>query len=162
MDVDDTTTAAATAKDDADAYESTHDAAFQHFADVLAQNPEQVLRYDFAGPPLLYSRRDAVGRRFSPAAAGAPSLGIPRCVRCGAARVFEVQLTPYAIVELESGEDAAEVGEGMEWGTVIVGVCERDCGGSGSGSGGGEEEWGGEYLEEWAGVQWEEEVGARR
>lgn len=154
MEVDDTTTAAATAKDDADAYESTHDAAFQHFADVLAQNPEQVLRYDFAGPPLLYSRRDAVGRRFSPAGVGAPALGIPRCARCGAARVFEVQLTPYAIVELEGGEDAVEVGEGMEWGSVIVGVCERDCGG-----GGGE---GDEYLEEWAGVQWEEEVGARR
>jgi pre-rRNA-processing protein TSR4 len=38
----------------------------------------------------------------------------------------------------------------MEWGTVIVGVCERDCSPRHVGTG----EVG--YLEEWAGVQWEE------
>jgi pre-rRNA-processing protein TSR4 len=48
---------------------------------------------------------------------------------------------------LECEEDGLD---GMDWGTVIVGVCERDC-----------QERGVEareagYLEEWVGVQWEE------
>jgi len=38
----------------------------------------------------------------------------------------------------------------MEWGTIIVGVCEKDCVPRQTGNG----EAG--YLEEWAGVQWEE------
>lgn len=45
--------------------------------------------------------------------------------------------------------------EGMDWGTVIVGVCAEDC------VPGGVEEGGVGYLEEWVGVQWEE-VGVRR
>jgi len=151
-------------KEDPLTYESTHDATFQHFADVLSQNPEQVLRYEFAGAPLLYSRSDAVGRLFasSPSSASGSSkvtttnphgAGIPKCAKCSAKRVFEVQLTPHAIVELEEGDESAD-SEGMEWGCVIVGVCERDCG--------GEDGVRGEYLEEWAGVQWEEVVGSRR
>lgn len=161
MDVDGPapTSAGDTGKEDALAYESAHDKAFQHFADTLAQNPEQVLRYEFAGQPLLYSRTDAVGKLFASAAGGqGSSKGIPRCVKCGAKRVFEVQLTPHAIVELEDDDgdegDAAAtaMSEGMEWGSILMGVCERDCGG---------EAEGGEYLEEWAGVQWEEVVSRR-
>ena len=36
-------------------FESTLDRTFQRFADRLAQNPEQVLRYEFKGKPLLYA-----------------------------------------------------------------------------------------------------------
>ena len=78
--------------------------------------------------------------------------GIPRCAKCGAGRVFEVQLAPNAIAELE----AEELGlEGMDWGTVIMGVCEKDC--SGRGRTDGEAE----YFEEWCGVQWEDLTAAR-
>ncbi|KAF2459524.1 programmed cell death protein 2 [Lineolata rhizophorae] len=152
-------------KDDSkDAFESSLDRAFQRFADRLAQNPEQVLRYEFGGAPLLYSRDDAVGRALAPAepgsaaagapriatvsaAAGGPAGGMPRCANCGAARVFEAQLTPHAIAELE----AEELGlEGMDWGTVILAVCERDCEPAHVREG----QVG--YVEEWAGVQWEE------
>ena len=56
---------------------------------------------------------------------------------------------PQAIAELEAEEEGLE---GMEWGTVIVGVCERDC--SERGVGAGEVGW----VEEWVGVQWEEEA----
>ena len=39
-------------------FESTLDKTFQRFADRLAQNPEQVLRYEFGGKPLLYASSD--------------------------------------------------------------------------------------------------------
>jgi pre-rRNA-processing protein TSR4 len=50
-------------------------------------------------------------------------------------------------MELEREEISID---GMEWGTIIVGVCERDCQQKGVQNG----EIG--YVEEWAGVQWEE------
>lgn len=126
-----------------DDFESTMDAAFQKFADRMAQNPEQVIRYEFAGVPLLYSKDDEVAKVLS----GRPN--IPRCGGCGGERTFELQLTPHAITELEADDMSLE---GMDWGTVIVGVCARDC-----------QEYGVEdsevgYLEEWVGVQWEELV----
>jgi pre-rRNA-processing protein TSR4 len=154
MDVDDST-GGSSSKDDADTFESTIDKTFQRFADRLAQNPEQVLRYEFKGTPLLYSKTDRVGKLFPHSHAVGEanpkvlttSSGMPRCKNCGAQRVFELQLTPHAIVELEAEE---EVLDGMEWGTVILGVCGVDCV--------VEREGGGRvaYLEEWVGVQWEE------
>lgn len=80
--------------------------------------------------------------------------------------MFELQLTPHAIVELEAEEEvegeaqAGSIGDGMEWGSVVLGVCERDCV---VGSGGGDDDDDDEdgvvrYYEEWVGVQWEELV----
>ncbi|KAI9834219.1 MAG: hypothetical protein M1819_003057 [Sarea resinae] len=178
-------------KDDASgsAFESALDKTFLRFADRLAQNPEQVLRYEFGGAPLLYSTSDGVGALFaSPSASaqnvkvttstasttsrlgGAGGRGMPPCANCGRGRVFECQLTPQAIAELEVDETGLE---GMEWGTLIVGVCGADCVPSGgaysSASGAGASVDGGKttgvgYLEEWVGVQWEEvaQPGPRR
>ncbi|KAJ4984792.1 programmed cell death protein 2, C-terminal domain containing protein [Stagonosporopsis vannaccii] len=154
-------------KEDKEIYESAHDAVFQKFADRVGQNPEQILRYEFKGKPLLYSDADAVGQALAHASENASSSsnnakvqttgragpgGMPRCANCGADRVFEVQLTPHAITELEAEEMSVD---GMEWGTVILGVCARDCKPADVGEG----EVG--YVEEWAGVQWEE-VAARK
>ncbi|KAF8866081.1 hypothetical protein BDZ45DRAFT_720241 [Acephala macrosclerotiorum] len=143
-------------KEDKDVYESTIDKTFQKFADRLAQNPEQVIRYEFRGEPLLYSKHDAVGKLL--AGSGKENKKVttssvngskfPRCTNCGAGRVFEVQLTPHAIMELERDEMSLD---GMEWGTIIAAVCEMDCQQKGLdyyGTVG--------YVEEWAGVQWEE------
>ena len=160
-------TSTSSSKDDKDAFESTLDKTFQKFADRLAQNPEQVLRYEYGGSPLLYSKNDAVGRIFASAqntslssplstssetkiqTASHPhgASRIPRCPNCASPRVFELQLVPHAIAELEVEEEGLE---GMEWGTVILGVCERDCAERRVGVG----EWG--WVEEWVGVQWEE------
>ncbi|MBE3045842.1 hypothetical protein IMZ48_25515 [Candidatus Bathyarchaeota archaeon] len=123
-------------KDDLD---SVMDNTFQKFADRMEQNPEQVVRYEFAGQPLMYSKDGK--------AAKAVESGLPRGGGGGGGRVFELQLTPHAIAELE----AEEMGlEGMDWGTIIMGVCAADCQAPGVGDG----EVG--YLEEWVGVQWEE------
>ncbi len=164
MDIDDPPSS--TSKDeDAETFESPSlDKAFRRFADRLAQNPLQVLRYEFAGSPLLYSKSDAVGKLLAPHQSPPPTTNkkittttstspsshsgmMPPCPNCTAPRVFELQLTPQAIAELE----AEEMGlEGMEWGNVILGVCSADCmprdaevGHVG-------------YAEEWVGVQWEE------
>ncbi len=144
---------------DKDTFESSLDKTFLRFSDRLTQNPEQVLRYEWKGTPLLYSSTDAVGKRLAPLgstikgkAATAATLGImPRCESCGAERVFEMQLVPGLIAALEEGgeEDGkggVDLEEGMEWGTIIVGVCERNCGTSGEVV----------FREEWCGVQWEE------
>ncbi|KAK0710494.1 programmed cell death protein 2 [Apiosordaria backusii] len=140
-------------KEDKEVYESTMDTVFQKFADRIGQNPEQVIRYEFAGQPLLYSKSDTVGKMLYHSATATEkvvtSKGIPRCGNCGGGRVFEVQMAPNAIQELETEEDGEGL-DGMDWGTVIVGVCERDC------QERGVKEGEGGYLEEWAGVQWEE------
>jgi pre-rRNA-processing protein TSR4 len=115
--------------DDKAAVDSMMDKEFQKFADRLAQNPEQILRYDFAGQPLLYSKKDAVGAKWP---------RVPGCGSCGAARVFELQLTPHAITELEAEDMSLD---GMDWGTIIMASCGADCAGE---------------KEEWVGVQWEE------
>lgn len=143
-------------KEDKYVFESSMDAAFQRFADRVSQNPEQVIRYEFAGQPLLYSRDDTVaGLWQQPGIGGGVGVGIttlaagpPRCAACGARRVFEVQLMPHAIGLLEADELGLE---GMDWGTVMVAVCEKDCQGRG---GGADKE--ATYTEEWVGVQWED------
>lgn len=142
-------------------FESTMDRAFQKFADRVAQNPEQILRYEYDGTPLLYSDEDAIGKALTPSGHAAAqsritttkSRGMPNCENCGAKRTFELQLTPHAITELEADEDALE---GMDWGTIILGVCSKDC----SPAGTKEKEVG--YAEEWIGVQWEELSSGKR
>ena len=147
-------------KEDSETFESTIDKTFQRFADRLAQNPLQVLRYDFCGVPLLCSNLDPVARMLGSQAIPnigderrpretrkLDGIGMPRCANCGANRVFEVQLMPHAITELEA--DCTDW-NGMDWGTVIVGVCGQDCLGTSIETG----EVG--YQEEWVGTQWEE------
>lgn len=133
---------------DKDTFESSHDKTFQKFSDRIAQNPEQVLRYELMGQPLLYSGHDDVATRFAvPFGKAGAARGIPRCESCGSSRVFELQLVPGLIYELEKDE-AMDLEEGMEWGTIIVGTCANNCGEAGAVS----------FKEEWVGVQWEERV----
>jgi pre-rRNA-processing protein TSR4 len=143
-------------------FESSMDKQFQKFADRMAQNPEQILRYELDGTPLLYSLTDSVGKLLSPphnsggkvsVAGGHAGSKIPRCANCGAERIFEVQLTPHAITVLEEEELSLE---GMEWGTIIMGVCSKDCVPQGV------EEGAVGYAEEWVGVQWEESLEKKR
>ena len=145
---------------DKEAFESIMDKAFQRFADRLAQNPEQVLRYEFGGMPLLYSNGDAVANLFSYTSSNIGTNGkittqawagtsrIPSCPNCSKPRVFELQLVPQTIAELEADESGLD---GMDWGTILMGVCSADCGQRGIRAG----EWG--WMEEWVSVQWEED-----
>ena len=108
----------------------------------------------------MYSKTDITGKLLSGHAAHSSTtakvqlrasrddLRWPPCENCGAKRVFELQLVPHAITMLEVDELGLD---GMDWGTIIVGVCERDCAERGVEQG----EWG--WVEEWGGVQWEEQ-----
>ncbi|GAQ43149.1 hypothetical protein AtubIFM55763_002012 [Aspergillus tubingensis] len=147
-----------------DTFESELDKAFIRFSTRLGHNPEQVLRYEFRGTPLLYSYADAVGKRLhDPSKTANPNAKVttvgggsrmPRCEYCGSERVFELQLVPHVISVLEDGREGVGLGPkddaGMEWGTIILGVCGKDCGPKEVGVVG--------YREEWAGVQWEEQA----
>ncbi|KAF8425524.1 programmed cell death protein 2 [Tirmania nivea] len=136
--------------DDWGGYEkSTLDTTFQKFSDCTSENPDQVLRYEHKGVPLLYSKTDAVGKLLSPLnSAGEALKNVPGCLSCGKQRFFEFQLMPHAIAMLE----VEDVGlDGMEWGTIIVASCTcvpRQVDGNGNGVG---------YVEEWVGVQWEQQ-----
>jgi pre-rRNA-processing protein TSR4 len=132
-------------KEDKEVFESEIDKTFQKFADRVGCNPEQVLRYEYSGIPLLYSKKDAVGKMFSEGKGKGG--GVQKCGNCGKERVFECQLTPHAIMELERDEMGVD---GMEWGTIIVGVCSGDCVQNYVKD--GEVAW----VEEWVGVQWED------
>jgi pre-rRNA-processing protein TSR4 len=149
------------AADTKDTFESALDKSFLKFSTRLAHNPEQVLRYEFRGSPLLYSHTDAVAKLFPQqqtlgssvrtAPSGTSNNRIPRCTFCGRERVFEVQLVPHAISVLEEGRPGIGLGKddaGMEWGTIILGVCAADCGPEKEGEAG--------WREEWVGVQWED------
>jgi pre-rRNA-processing protein TSR4 len=132
-------------KEDKEVFESEIDKTFQKFADRVGCNPEQVLRYEYSGSPLLYSKKDNVGKMFSEGKG--KGVAVQRCGNCGKERVFECQLTPHAIMELERDEMGVD---GMEWGTIIVGVCGGDCVQNYVKE--GEVAW----VEEWVGVQWED------
>lgn len=160
--LDNSSEGSGSAADEKAAFESSMDKTFQRFADRLSQNPEQVLRYEFGGHPLLYAKDGQVGKLLAPPEAASARLRtastpsgskIPRCTNCGAGRVFEMQLTPHAITELEA-EDLSV--DGMDWGTIIAGSCSEDCQQKGKTVG----EVG--YVEEWIGVQWEEVADGRR
>jgi pre-rRNA-processing protein TSR4 len=165
MEIDGESSGGSGGKEDKEIFESSMDKTFQKFADRVGQNAEQVLRYEFKGKPLLYSDADAVGKALALHSENASSSnakvttkasksgsGMPACQNCGAERVFEVQLTPHGITELEAEEMTID---GMEWGTIVLGVCGKDC----KPSDVEEAEVG--YLEEWVGVQWEEVASKR-
>lgn len=106
-----------------------------------------------SGIPLLYSAADEVGRRLLPVVSGGPGSRsvVPPCENCGGPRSFECQLMPNVLSVLatasnllpplvtEGGGSFLEKKEeemsrrmwncdmGMEFGTVLVYTCERDC-----------------------------------
>ncbi|ODQ64420.1 hypothetical protein NADFUDRAFT_47607, partial [Nadsonia fulvescens var. elongata DSM 6958] len=107
-------------------------------------NPEQIIRYEFEGKPLLYSNGDKVAKRYL--AHATPD--IPLCPLSREQRVYELQLMPHAIEYLEAGEDIS-LNKGMEWGTIIVATSRADAMPE-------LDERGIGYTEEWVDVQWED------
>ncbi|SMN18967.1 similar to Saccharomyces cerevisiae YOL022C TSR4 Cytoplasmic protein required for correct processing of the 20S pre-rRNA at site D to generate mature 18S rRNA [Maudiozyma saulgeensis] len=112
------------------------DEVFQKFQEVVAYNPLQVLRYDLGGKPLYY-------------AATKPVLDtvIPRPeFNKDSQRVFEMQLMPKMIMDLEEGE--VSVNDGMEWGSILIFTDVENCIPEFDDNGVG-------YVEECVRVQWE-------
>ncbi|KAJ1929440.1 hypothetical protein IWQ60_001187 [Tieghemiomyces parasiticus] len=164
-----------------DALPSGMDRGLQRFTERVSEWPDQCLRYDLGGVPLLYSQRDVVARTLLtctvpvaspmgwapiPRYQTVTAAGVPPCPYCQAPRVFECQLMPNTLLMLHTEKHAERVKgggslaaikmkaattvskahgdgatgpvlpaelpggfdtHGMEWGTVIVYVCGRDC-----------------------------------
>ncbi|KAJ2236241.1 hypothetical protein IWW45_001933 [Coemansia sp. RSA 485] len=169
------------------------DVGFERFARVVSQNPEQVIRYQFGGEPLLYTMQDPAAQQLgikqsnadesdesdddeeeelaeadSRAATkksmlqrhGYSTKQLPRCEHCNGQRVFECQLMPALLTVLPLAENvkplvsdsknntssAADrerlvgsqllktVDLGLEFGTMMIFVCENDCHGGKTGT----------------------------
>ncbi|KAF9170623.1 hypothetical protein BGX20_008716 [Mortierella sp. AD010] len=126
------------------------DKAFQKFTERVQSWPEQCVRYDFPGVPLLFSYSDRTAQSLLPpnvtqhSKHTTPSAHrIPRCPACKGPRGFEFQLMPNLLSMLDvtskkylSEEEKQSLKErkgaqvfdiGMEWGTILVYSCVEDC-----------------------------------
>ncbi|KAJ1655253.1 hypothetical protein IWQ61_004969 [Dispira simplex] len=106
--------------------------------------------YSDAVARVMYSRTPGSGHSgsFSQTTPRYTTSGIPPCQYCGATRVFECQLMPNALLTLETERHAHRskssnhpatpssaskplppdlATHGMEWGTVMIFSCPRDC-----------------------------------
>lgn len=126
------------------------DKAFQKFTERVQAWPDQCVRYDFPGIPLLFSYSDATAQQLLPVNTKqhskhtTPSAHrIPRCPACKGPRGFEFQLMPNLLsllavtsqkylsaeekASLKSRKGADQFNIGMEWGTILVYSCVEDC-----------------------------------
>ncbi|ORX82826.1 hypothetical protein BCR32DRAFT_292385 [Anaeromyces robustus] len=129
-------------------YEKTdnkyYNKVFRKFNEVVQEEPEQCLRYYLKGEPLFYDN-DEISKKYS------NPKNIPRCEKCGALRTFEFQLMPNILSVLPTEKflnkrkphknihkikDINKISRsdlinqfdtGMEWGTVLVFTCSKDC-----------------------------------
>lgn len=153
----------------------------------------QVLRYDFGGVPLPYSWKSPLYHKIFP---GAPTKrtpddeeepdfaeyystkAIPPCGQCGGGRIFELQLVPSLISQLQpdcltTTGDVAKKSSGKQTEEerkkelAKIAAALRDGGGDAV----GEMEWGSivvfgcendcvGFAEEWVGVEWEGKLAA--
>eukprot|EP00178_Gracilaria_changii_P023450 TRINITY_DN70949_c0_g1_i1.p1 TRINITY_DN70949_c0_g1~~TRINITY_DN70949_c0_g1_i1.p1 ORF type:complete len:403 (+),score=63.95 TRINITY_DN70949_c0_g1_i1:97-1209(+) len=113
-----------------------NDATYERFCKVVSYAADQVVRYERGGRELWGS-----------SAKRCPS--VPRCERCGAGRVFEMQVMPqllYFVCERDAPNAslrrvATRLRNDLDWLAICVYCCERSCG------------RGGEYVREFAWMQ---------
>ncbi len=150
MDIDSGDAGGSSGKEDKEVYESTMDATFQKFADRVGQNPDQCIRYEFGGQPLLYSKNDVIGKLLHthgdegknytrqghstlPKLRSGPCLRGPADPACDrGARSRRGRARRYGLGHRHR--------RGLRKGLPGAGVAPGEAG----------------YVEEWAGVQWEE------
>ncbi|KAI9277022.1 programmed cell death protein 2 [Phascolomyces articulosus] len=109
------------------------DKQFKKFAERVQLQPNQCVRYQWGGIPLLYHQLQGHQQQSIRSLGG-------NCSQCGSSRTFELQLMPnilsllptseYASAELSENNKKKDVNSwdiGMEFGTILVFVCEKDC-----------------------------------
>lgn len=93
--------AAQLASGEAEAYEKMVlrgvDSVFERFLRRLGTEARQVVRYEYDGVPLPFSAQGALYKRLWPAPEHRYTPEVPPCSRCGAPRVFELQLMPNLV-----------------------------------------------------------------
>ncbi|CAH1792294.1 unnamed protein product [Owenia fusiformis] len=88
------------------------DEQFEEFRKRIAQEPEQVLRYNKGGTPLWISSQDKLGKK-----------SVPQCQYCNGPRQFEFQILPQMLTHL----DVDSLQDSLDWGTLVVYTCSRSC-----------------------------------
>lgn len=89
---------------------------FKKFSQFVAEYPTQIIRYEWNGSPLYYSKPKLDSK-------------VNNCQNCGSKRVFEFQLMPFlhSFVDSDSG-DLKDLKSSLEdWETVIIYSCLMDC-----------------------------------
>lgn len=89
---------------------------FKKFSQFVGQYPTQIIRYEWNGEPLYYSKPNLDSK-------------VNDCQNCGSKRVFEFQLMPFlhSFIDKDSG-DLKDLKKSLEdWETVIIYSCLKDC-----------------------------------
>ncbi|XP_067938782.1 programmed cell death protein 2-like isoform X2 [Watersipora subatra] len=87
------------------------DKMFMAFRERIADNPDQIVRYEKGGKPLLVSDE------------GKPPLDIPACNSCGGEREFEFQVMSQCLSYLNVDTSV----NSLDWGTLIIYTCKKSC-----------------------------------
>mmetsp|Transcript_78588 Transcript_78588/g.163293 ORF Transcript_78588/g.163293 Transcript_78588/m.163293 type:complete len:431 (-) Transcript_78588:31-1323(-) len=90
----------------------------QRFQRRLERSPAQVVRYSWGGSPLWLA---------PPPKELASGSWPPCCTRCGAARIFEMQVLPTLAARLQKVLPEGAPGLASEWGTIAIYTCSKDC-----------------------------------
>lgn len=91
--------------------EDKKDETFKQFHQWIRREPEQVLRYQRDGTPLLATD-------YSPS-----PQSVPNCALCGEPREFEFQVMPHLLALI----DVDAVGQSLDWATLLVYTCRSNC-----------------------------------
>ncbi|GAA5950902.1 hypothetical protein JCM21900_000367 [Sporobolomyces salmonicolor] len=149
------------------------DEVFLRFQERVSREGLQIIRYEHASTPLPFCATSSAylslfpppSSSSAPTSAGASDVGvytparIPACRTCRAPSTFEYQLMPHLVSVLNKTEglrgrdafgDEKREGEGLDWATVWVFSCTKECGEERDG--GRREAW----REERVMVEWEE------
>jgi len=89
----------------------TNDKASEKFNSRVRRAPQQIIRYQRSGEPLLCT--------FT---AKLPE--ISACSKCGGQRSFEFQVMPQILCVLGLG---SELQEAVDWGSIYIFTCNKDC-----------------------------------
>ncbi|EDW02291.1 programmed cell death protein 2 [Drosophila grimshawi] len=91
---------------------AAEDKSFEHFKQLTAAHPEQVVRYrSGAGAPLWIANvENTIASQLA---------AVPNCSHCGSVRQFEFQIMPQMLTLLND--------ERLDWGILAVYTCARSC-----------------------------------
>ena len=88
------------------------DKVMEKFKSRLRRAPDQVIRYERRGAPLL--------------CCDTPLPPPPPCQQCGGERSLEFQVMPQLLSELKLGSDTC-AREGLDWASLYVYTCDSSC-----------------------------------
>lgn len=106
METNDTKTSGISFCEEDDEEESLGDKMMAGFLDCCRKIPNQLLRYQIKGRPLMLESQYSSGRL------------VPQCDQCGAQRIFELQLMPYLTSFCPV----------LSFGTIQIYTCSVNCG----------------------------------